>query len=496
MALDQGTTSSRALVIDHDGRCVCEAQKEFKQHFPKPGLVEHDAMEIWTSQAAVIAEALAKGRLSGKDLVGIGITNQRETTVIWDRATGEPIYNAIVWQDRRTTDYCKTLKMQGKEKVFREKTGLLLDPYFSGTKIHWLLSHVEGARTRAERGELAFGTIDTWLIWKLTEGKVHVTDPSNASRTLLFNIHTGAWDEELLKILDIPAALLPEVASSSEVYGKTDPEVLRAQVPICGIAGDQQAALFGQACLNRGMIKATFGTGSFILMHTGTKPVSSRFQMLTTVAWKIGDKIEYAIEGSVFMAGAGINWMRDSLKLIDTAAECDALAAKVDSSECVYFVPAFTGLGAPHWDPHARAAIFGMSRGTTNAHIARALLEGIAFQVSDVIEAMIAESKLPVDRIRVDGGMVKSDLFLQIQSDTLSIPIERPKASEMTALGAAFLAGLAVGYWESTEEIARVWELDKEFLPKVPQEMVAEHKQGWKRAIKCVELWGNPNETR
>lgn len=487
LALDQGTTSSRALILDSKGNVLSIAQKEFKQYFPQSGYVEHDAEEIWTSQFGVANEAMAKLKVNASQIAAIGISNQRETTLIWDRKTGEPIFHAIVWQDRRTSPLCDELKKKGLESLFKQKTGLLLDPYFSGTKIRWLLDHVAGARKRAENGELAFGTIDTWLVWKLTQGKVHITDATNASRTLLYNIHTGNWDDELLKILNVPSPLLPSIKSSSEVYGLTAEHVFTAPIPIAGIAGDQQAALFGQGCLDPGSAKATYGTGCFILMNTGTKPVLSEHQLLTTVAVKLGNETHYALEGSVFNAGTAIQWFRDQLGIIKKSSEIDTLASSDNGG--VYFVPAFTGLGAPHWDPHARGAIFGISRGTSAAHIARAILESIAFQAADVLKAMEQDSKLKLRELRVDGGATVSDPLMQFQADLMNVSVLRPKNRELTALGAAFLAGLAVGIWKKASEISALWQLDRKFIPQMDPKRGEKLLKTWSKALKRSMDW-------
>jgi len=489
LALDQGTTSSRALVIDAHGMVVSIAQKEFKQYFPESGLVEHDPEEIWSSEFAVANEALAKAGLSAADIAAIGITNQRETTVVWDRKTGVPIFRAIVWQDRRTTPLCEQLKSAKFEPIFKAKTGLLLDPYFSGTKLRWILDHVPGAREKANDGRLAFGTVDTWLVWKLTKGALHITDATNACRTLLYNIHTRRWDEELLKILDIPATLLPTVKNSSEVYGHTAEHVFSAPIPIAGIAGDQQAALFGQGCFEAGMAKATFGTGCFILMNTGEKPVTSENHLLTTVALQMDGQIQYALEGSVFIAGAAIQWFRDNLGLIKKSSEIDVLAASVPDTEGVYFVPAFTGLGAPHWDPHARGAIFGLSRGTSAAHLARAVLESIAFQAMDVLKAMESDSKINLVELRVDGGATLSDLLMQMQADFMEVSVLRPKNRELTAIGAAFLAGLAVGVWKKKSELNSLWQLDRKFIPKMDPVQRKKRVRAWDRAVDRSQNW-------
>ncbi|MCX6925248.1 MAG: glycerol kinase GlpK, partial [Verrucomicrobia bacterium] len=472
LALDQGTTSSRAILFDHAGAIRASAQKEFPQLFPQAGWVEHNPREIWSSQLEVARTALALAGLRAGDVAAIGITNQRETTVVWDRRSGEPIYNAIVWQDRRTAGFCDDLKRMGHGELITRKTGLVIDAYFSGSKIRWLLDHVPGARERARGGELAFGTIDTWLLNKLTGGALHLTDPSNASRTLLFNLHTGAWDEELLRLLDVPREMLPEVRSSSEVYGETAPELFGNPIPIAGIAGDQQAALFGQNCFTRGLAKNTYGTGCFMLMNTGTKPVASRHQLLTTVAWKAGAQTDYALEGSVFIGGAVVQWLRDGLGLIKSSADVEALAASVPDCGGVYLVPAFAGLGAPHWDQYARGTITGLTRGTTGGHIARAALEGIAFQVADVLDVMREDSGIRLPELRVDGGASANNLLMQFQADLLQVPVVRPKVAETTALGAACLAGLAVGFWKDRAEVQQSWQPDRTFEPaKRPDEV-------------------------
>jgi glycerol kinase len=496
LALDQGTTSSRAIVFDRQGKVCALAQKEFRQIFPKPGWVEHDADEIWSSQAGVAAEAVISAGLSAKDIAGIGITNQRETTVIWDRRTGRPIYNAIVWQDRRTAGLCDELKAAGKEAMVREKTGLVIDAYFSGTKVQWILDNVEGARDRAEAGELCFGTIDSWLVWKLTGGKVHITDATNASRTLLYNIHTGEWDDELLAMLHVPRAILPEVRSSSEVYAHTSADLFAREIPIAGIAGDQQAALFGQRCTERGMVKNTYGTGSFMLLNTGTDPVPSRHNLITTVAWKIGDRTDYALEGSVFITGAVVQWLRDGLQLIRSASEIEALARSVPDSGGVFFVPAFTGLGAPHWDQYARGTMVGITRGTTRGHIARAALDSIAYQVADVLEAMEADSGIDIKELRVDGGGAANDLLLEFQASILGVSVVRPKVFETTALGAAYLAGLAVGYWKSQDDITEQWQVDRTFEPALEPAAAEVLQRHWRRALERSRGWEQPEEGR
>ncbi len=489
LALDQGTTSSRAMIFDHDGTVRSLAQKELRQIFPRPGWVEQDGGEIWSSQFGVAVEALIRAGLSAADIAAIGITNQRETTLVWDRRTGRPIHNAIVWQDRRTAAACDRLKSEGLEELFRAKTGLVIDAYFSGTKLAWLLDNVPEARPRAEAGKLLFGTVDSWLLWNLTGGKQHRTDVSNASRTLLFNIHTGTWDGELLEILRIPVAMLPEVCSSSQVYGETAAGLFASPIPIAGIAGDQQAALFGQGCTRPGMVKNTYGTGCFMLMHTGQQPVASRSRLLTTVAWRIGSETDYALEGSVFIAGAAVQWLRDGLGIIRSAAEVEPLAASVPDSGGVFLVPAFAGLGAPHWDPYARGAIVGITRGTSAAHIARAALESIAFQVADLLRAMEDDSGIALAELRVDGGATCNDLLMQFQADLLGVPVVRPLISETTALGAAFLAGLAVGYWRDLEEIAAHWQQERVFTPAMPRERADELCRRWRRALERAKGW-------
>ena len=494
LALDQGTTSSRAIVFDHEGKIAASAQKEFEQIFPKPGWVEHDPKEIWTTQIAVAAEAVTRAGLKAKDVDAIGITNQRETAIVWDRETGEPVFNAIVWQDRRTAGLCDRLKEQGHEETFRRKTGLVVDAYFSGTKIHWILENVPGAREKAEAGRLAFGTVDSWLIYHLTGGELHLTDVTNACRTLLYNIHEGAWDDELLAILDVPRSMLPDVRSSSEVYGHTAPDLFAAPIPIAGIAGDQQAATFGQRCTERGMAKNTYGTGCFMLMHTGTEAVPSENNLLTTIAWKIGDgPVEYALEGSVFIAGAVVQWLRDGLGLIRTSAEVERLAQTVEDNGGVYLVPAFAGLGAPHWDPYARGTITGLTRGTTAGHLARAALEGIGFQITDVLQAMEADSGIDVKELRVDGGAAVNDLLMQFQADVLGVPVVRPEVTETTALGAAYLAGLAVGFWADEEEITAQWAMERTFTPDLSEEARGALLDGWNRALDRARGWETPS---
>ena len=484
LALDQGTTSSRAIVFDHDGKICSVAQKEFTQYFPKPGWVEHNPNEIWSSQASVIAESISAIDINGLDIAGIGITNQRETTIVWDVDTEEPIYNAIVWQDRRTADYCDKLKAEGLIDTIREKTGLIIDAYFSGTKIKWILDNVPGARQRAEQGKLRFGNVDSWLVWRLTRGEVHVTDVTNASRTMLFNINTLKWDADLLKLLDIPVSMLPEVKSSSEVYGHTKTTIFAHEVPISGIAGDQQAALFGQMCIEPGAIKNTYGTGCFVMLNTGEKPVKSENNLLTTIAWKIGDKINYALEGSIYVGGSVVQWLRDGLCCIKSSSEIEELAASVPDSGGVFFVPALTGLAAPYWDQHARGTIIGITRGTTTAHIARAALDGIAFQTYDIARAMAKDMGAPLTELKVDGGASRNNLLMQYQANLLGIKVVRPKITETTALGAAYLAGLAVGFWKDLDEIKQQWQVERTFEPVPDNEEIAVAKQGWADAVR------------
>ena len=479
LALDQGTSSSRAIVFDHEGNICSTAQMEFTQYFPKPGWVEHNPMEIWSSEAAVIAEAITKIGINGKDIAGIGITNQRETTIVWDAETGEPVYNAIVWQDRRTSEFCDTLR--DKADFIREKTGLIIDAYFSGTKIRWILDNVPGAREKAEAGKLRFGTVDSWLVWQLTRGEVHVTDVSNASRTMLFNINTLEWDKELLELLDVPASMMPEVRSSSEVYGYTKTTIFAHEVPIGGIAGDQQAALFGQMCTEPGSVKNTYGTGCFLLMNTGEKPILSRNNLLTTVAWKIGDKVNYALEGSIFVGGSVVQWLRDGLGIIRSSSEIEALASTVEDNGGVYFVPALTGMGAPYWDQYAHGTICGITRGTTAAHIARAALEGIAFQTMDIVGAMEKDAGVKLSELKVDGGASRNNLMMQFQADVLDTSVIRPKVTETTAMGACYLAGLAVGFWSSLDEIKAQWQAERVFNPSGAD--TAALKAGWADAI-------------
>ncbi|MBR5811183.1 MAG: glycerol kinase GlpK [Bacteroidales bacterium] len=484
LALDQGTSSSRAIVFDQNGQTKAVSQKEFTQIFPKPGWVEHNPMEIWSSQASVIAEAITSIDINGLNIAAIGITNQRETTIVWDAETGEPVYNAIVWQDRRTSEYCDSLKRDGRTDLIRSKTGLIIDAYFSATKIRWILENVPGARQKAEEGRLRFGTVDTWLIWMLTRGEVHVTDVSNASRTMLFNIHTLEWDKELLELMNIPASMMPQVKSSSEVYGYTKTTLFAHEVPIAGIAGDQQAALFGQMCTEPGSVKNTYGTGCFLLMNSGERPIMSKNNLLTTIAWKIGDTVNYALEGSIFVAGSVVQWLRDGLGIIKSSSEVEALAASVPDNGGVYFVPALTGLGAPHWDQYAQGSIYGLSRGSTAAHIARAALEGIAFQTMDIVNAMQKDAGVTLKELKVDGGASRNNLLMQFQADVLGTSVIRPTVTETTALGAAYLAGLAVGYWESIEHIKKQWGVEKEFQPSAAPETVAALKDGWNDAIR------------
>ena len=483
LALDQGTSSSRAIVFDHEGRICATAQKEFPQHFPKPGWVEHDPKDIWSSEASVIAEAITSMGINGLNIAGIGITNQRETTIVWDAETGEPVYNAIVWQDRRTSEYCDSLKEQNLTGFIREKTGLIIDAYFSATKIRWILENVPGARARAEAGKLRFGTVDTWLLWNLTRGECHMTDVSNASRTMLFNIHTLKWDEDLMKLFGIPMSMLPEVHSSSEIYGYTKTTIFAHKVPVAGIAGDQQAALFGQMCTTPGSVKNTYGTGCFLLMNSGTKPIKSSHNLLTTIAWKIGDTVNYALEGSIFVGGSVVQWLRDGLGIIKSSSEIESLAMTVPDNGEVYFVPALTGLGAPYWDQYAKGTICGLTRGTTAAHIARAALEGIAFETMDIVNAMEHDACIKLAELKVDGGASRNNLMMQFQADILGTKVIRPKVTETTAMGACYLAGLATGYWDSLDDIKRQWNADKVFEPLAPAEKVLKLKEGWANAI-------------
>jgi len=489
LALDQGTTSSRALVVNRQGEICSVAQKEFEQKFPKAGWVEHDPEEIWSSQVSVAAEAVAKLNVTGKQIAAIGITNQRETTIVWDRKTGKPIYNAIVWQDRRTSEFCDELKEQGHTEAIQQKTGLVLDAYFSATKVRWILDHVAGARDRARAGELAFGTVDAWLVWKLTQGRVHTTDISNASRTLLFNIHEQTWDESLCHLFGVPMCMLPEVKSCSEEFGVTDPTFLGSKIPITGMAGDQQAALFGQMCTKEGMIKNTYGTGCFIVMNTGHTPKQSKNNLLTTVAWKLGDKVTYALEGSIFIAGAVVQWLRDGLGCITSSEQVETLANSVPDNGGVYMVPAFAGLGAPYWDQYARGAMFGLTRGTTDAHIARACLESIAFQTKDVLDAMADDAGIPITELRVDGGASINDSLMAFQAGLTQVKVIRPKVLETTAMGAAFFAGLAVGYWKNLEEIQKIWNKDAEFESHMSSDEREEHLKNWHKAVDRVRNW-------
>ena len=486
LSLDQGTTSSRAIVFDHSGNIVSIAQKEFTQYFPEAGWVEHDPQEIWSTQAGVAAEATVKAGINGTGIAAIGITNQRETTIVWNRSTGVPVYNAIVWQDRRTAEYCNYLKETQREDLIRKKTGLVIDAYFSATKIKWILDHVPGARESAEAGELAFGTVDTWLVWNLTRGGVHVTDVSNASRTLLFNIHTLEWDDTLLDLFTIPRGMMPQVKQSSEVYGETKTTIFASKVPIAGIAGDQQAALFGQMCISPGMVKNTYGTGCFMLMNIGEKCLLPSDNLLTTVAWKVNGKVNYAFEGSIFIAGAVVQWLRDGLGIIRSSSEVEALARQVNSTEGVYFVPAFTGLGTPHWNPYATGMMVGLTRGTKAAHIARAALESIAYQTMEVLKAMEAAAGTPITELRVDGGATANNLLMQFQADVMQTKVIRPTTSESTALGAAYLAGLAVGYWKDTAEIEQFWKAEKIFTPGIPADQVTAGFLGWQKAVRTI----------
>jgi len=491
LALDQGTTSSRSILFDHHGSIISTAQKEFRQIFPQPGWVEHDAEEIWTTQFDTMKLSLSQKNITMKQIAGIGITNQRETTVVWERSTGKPITNAIVWQDRRTASFCDELKSKGHAALIQKKTGLIIDAYFSGTKLKWMLDNVKGARSKAEKGELAFGTIDSWLVWNLSGGKIHCTDVSNASRTMLFNIHTCQWDEELLNLLSIPKNILPQVEPSSIVYGTTSQKISETPIPIAGIAGDQQAALFGQLCTQPGMVKNTYGTGCFMLMNTGTKAITSNNNLLTTIAWKVNGKTEYALEGSVFIAGAVVQWLRDSFKIIKTSSEVEPLAKSVADNGGVYIVPAFAGLGAPHWNQHARGSMFGLTRGSTDAHIARAALESICYQTYDVLKAMEADSGISIAELRVDGGATANNLLMQFQSDILGVNVVRPTITETTALGAAYLAGLAVGYWKNMDDIKEQWQINKKFSPQMEKEQVQTLLHGWQRAVNAAIAWAS-----
>lgn len=489
LAIDQGTTSSRAIIFDHSGEIAAIAQKEFKQHFPNQGWVEHDPVEIWKTQAGVVAEAITECGADGKNIAGIGITNQRETTVVWDRETGKPVYNAIVWQDRRTSGYCDRLKSEGWIEKVKEKTGLIIDSYFSGTKIHWILENVDGAREKADQGKLVFGTIDTWLVWNFTKGETHVTDVTNASRTMLYNIREHKWDKELLDLMGIPESMLPDVKSSSEIYAHTKTTIFAHEVPIAGIAGDQQAALFGQMCLQPGMLKNTYGTGSFIMFNTGQEAVESKNNLLTTIGYGYEGKTIYALEGSIFIAGAVVQWLRDGLGIIKSSSEIESLALTEKDNGGVYLVPAFAGLGAPHWDQQARGSIFGLTRGATAGHIARAALEGIAYQVKDVLAAMEADSGIDIEELRVDGGATVNDTLMQFQSDILQIPLVRPKVLETTALGAAYLAGLGVGFWTSTNEIQSQWQEEMRFEPKMGKDEARELLYKWGKAVEKSKRW-------
>lgn len=489
MALDAGTTSNRCILFDKSGKIVSIAQKEFTQYFPKPGWVEHDADEIWSTQLGVAVEAMSKIGATAEDIAAIGITNQRETAIVWDKTTGEPVYNAIVWQCRRTAEFCDQLKEQGYTDMIRRKTGLIIDAYFSATKIRWILDHVEGAREKAEAGELLFGTVETWLIWKLTRGKVHVTDYSNASRTMLFNINTLEWDQEILDLLDIPRAMLPKPMPSSCIYGETETSFFGGSIPIAGAAGDQQSALFGQACFQPGAAKNTYGTGCFLLMNTGNKPVFSKNGLVATIAWGLDGKVEYALEGSIFVAGAAIQWLRDEMHLIDSVADSEYMAKKVNNTNGCYVVPAFTGLGAPHWDPYARGIIVGITRGVNRYHIIRATLESIVYQVNEVLGAMEADSGIELTSLRVDGGASANNFLMQAQADITGSPVKRPKCIETTAMGAAYLAGLAVGYWNSLEEIKQNWAVDQIFEPSISGEERQKKIKGWNKAVRCSYLW-------
>ncbi len=494
MALDAGTTSNRCILFNEKGQICSMAQKEFTQYFPQPGWVEHDASEIWSTQLAVAREAMNQLHVSASEIAAIGITNQRETTIVWDKNTGKPIHHAIVWQCRRTSQYCDSLKEKGLTEKFREKTGLVIDAYFSGTKVKWILDNVEGARERAERGELLFGTVETWLIWKLTKGAVHVTDYSNASRTMLFNINTLQWDDEILAELNIPKCMLPQAKPSSEIYGESDPTFFGGRIPISGAAGDQQAALFGQTCFEKGEAKNTYGTGCFLLMNTGEQPVFSKNGLVTTIAWGIDGKVNYALEGSIFVAGAAIQWLRDELRLIDSASDTEYMAQKVKDTNGCYVVPAFTGLGAPHWDQYARGAIVGLTRGVNKYHIVRATLESLAYQVNDVLSAMKADSGMELAALKVDGGASANNFLMQTQADISNAPVNRPQCVETTAMGAAYLAGLAVGYWKNKEDVIQNWAIDRTFAPAIEEEKRKEMIQGWNRAVKCSYGWAKEDE--
>ena len=494
MALDAGTTSNRSILFNEKGEICSVAQKEFTQYFPKPGWVEHDANEIWSSQLGVAVEAMNKIGAAAEDIAAIGITNQRETAVVWDKSTGEPVYHAIVWQCRRTAEYCDELKEKGYTEMFRKKTGLIIDAYFAGTKIKWILDNVEGAREKAENGELLFGTVETWLIWKLTKGAVHVTDYSNASRTLLFNINTLEWDKEILEIMDIPEAMLPKALPSSCVYGHADSSFLGGAIPIAGAAGDQQSALFGQTCFRPGDAKNTYGTGCFLLMNTGEKPVFSENGLVTTIAWGLDGTVYYALEGSIFVAGAAIQWLRDEMRLIDSAMDSEYMARKVSDTNGCYVVPAFTGLGAPHWDQYARGTIVGLTRGVNKYHIIRATLESLAYQVNDVLNAMEADSEIPLSALKVDGGASANDFLMQTQADIINAPVKRPRCIETTAMGAAYLAGLAVGYWKDKEEVVKNWAMDREFTPQIEEEARIKKIKGWEKAVKYAYGWAKDED--
>lgn len=494
MALDAGTTSNRCILFNEKGEICSMAQKEFTQYFPKPGWVEHDPGEIWSTQLAVARQAMNEIYASASDIAAIGITNQRETAIVWDKNTGKPVYNAIVWQCRRTSEYCDSLKEKGLTEMFQKKTGLVIDAYFSGTKVKWILDHVEGARERANRGELLFGTVETWLIWKLTKGAVHVTDYSNASRTMLFNINTLKWDDEILKELDIPKSMLPQAKPSSEIYGETDPSFFGGRIPIAGAAGDQQAALFGQTCFEKGEAKNTYGTGCFLLMNTGETPVFSKNGLVTTIAWGIDGTVHYALEGSVFVAGAAIQWLRDELRLIDSASDTEYLAQKVEDSNGCYVVPAFTGLGAPYWDQYARGTIVGLTRGVNKDHIIRATLESLAYQVNDVLEAMKADSGILLSALKVDGGASANNFLMQAQADVSQAPVHRPNCVETTAMGAAYLAGLAVGYWKDKEDVKKNWTIDRIFQPQIAKETRQKMLSGWKKAVRYAHGWAKEEE--
>ena len=493
LSLDQGTTSSRAIIFDHNGQPCAVAQKEFTQYYPSPGWVEHDPEEIWSTQAGVSLEAITKAGLESSNIAAIGITNQRETTIVWNRQTGKPVYNAIVWQDRRTSDFCDMLKDEGHSRMILEKTGLVIDAYFSATKVNWILDNVEGARRLAGEGQLAFGTVDSWLVWKLTNGELHITDVSNASRTMLFNIHWLKWDEELLELFNIPANMLPEVRSSSEFYGKTAGRFV-AGIPVAGIAGDQQAALFGQMCIEPGMVKNTYGTGCFMMMNIGKKPIESQSKLLTTVAWRIGNETQYALEGSIFIAGAVVQWLRDGLGIIKKSEDVEVLASRVNESEGVYFVPAFAGLGAPHWNQHARGTLVGLTRGSTSAHIARAALDSIAYQTLEVLLAMQKDSGIEISELRVDGGATVNNLLMQFQADLLQAKVVRPKITETTALGAAYMAGLAVNFWSSIKDLKQQWQMDRTFSPQIESSGIRSYIKGWHRAVNAAKTWADDSE--